>query len=149
MKEQETFTVYKAVRLVMGDFVSSIAGHPHFPETQDWELRYVLGYETVAHEGSMGILCFTSAKACRDYIEQLPSLYNSGRGFAVLECTTPHVPHQPLSILRNHTKPFLRLVAQYAIWSQRRSGWDTMTPPAGTVTVPSLTPRCIYKEDTR
>lgn len=149
MKEQETFTVYKAVRVVGGDFVSSVTGHPKFPESKGWALEYVLGEETVAHWGSVGILCFNNPGACKMYLYSIPYL-RPGYEFAILECTTAHVPHRPFCILRN-SGHFQRLVTHYNKWrlATIERGADVVIPPYGTCVVPSLTPRRIYKEDTQ
>lgn len=143
MKE-ETFTVYKVVRVVMGDFVSSTTGHPLFPGTKAWELRYILGEETVAHEGSVGILCFVESWASIRFV-----LDNSTSGYelAIVECVTKHVPHRQHLVI-NNTNRFEELVTSHGEWPGSRGHTGIGPAPAGTYVVPSLTPRRIYKEDT-
>lgn len=144
MKEEE-FTVYKAVRVVGGNFVSSVTGHPAYPETKAWELGYVLGEKAVAHEGSVGILCFGGVKACAKYLDNIPDRLRDEHRFAILECTTTHVPHRPFCILRN-TARFSLLVTHRREWQHDPLGWDTFYTPPGTVVVPSLTPLRVYNE---
>ena len=144
---KETFTVYKAVRLVMGDFYSSTIGLPRFVKSKKWELRYILGEETVAHEGSVGILCFVGSLACQAFIENLGYLYPN-EWFAVLECATEHVPHRQYAVI-DRVSSFPKWVTRYAEWPSIDDFNGIDQSPEGTYVVPSLTPRRIYKEDTR
>ena len=143
---KEEFTVYKAVRVIEGGwFVSCTTGHPLFPEIKDWELAYVLGEETIAHEGSVGILCFVGPWACARFVRDGLHTLAPGYEFAVLECVTKHVPHEQHWVISD-TRAFSALVTHYEQWPSVMDDAGVGYAPNGTYVVPSLTPRRIYKE---
>lgn len=103
------------------------------------DLEYWLRKETVALEGTVGIVCFSTQEGAEEWAaDHLDS-------FAVLQCTTDYEP-EPIGVLLRFSAWHLWQCGKGLLRGAVSPNCPTMPAPLGAVTVPGLTPvECIWR----